>query len=628
MCGFVGLWQRDESVSESVLVRMRDALQHRGPDDAGLVLNRRGNVGMGFRRLSIIDLSPAGHQPMTARDGALMSVFNGELVNYRNLRETLAQAGWPFRSHSDSEVAMAAFATHGPAALTDFRGMYAMAFWDDSQNRLTLIRDRLGIKPLYYYWDGQRFLFASELKALVAHPAFRRRIDTEALQDYWTYGYVPHDRAIYQNTYKLPAGHRLTFAAGKVQVTPYWQPTYRPTTHKADELAQATRERIREATRTWMVSDVPVGLFLSGGLDSSTLCAAMHQDRQQRINSYAIAFDHEGKNELPYARTVAETFGTQHRERTVTWGDAARLLPALAEVYDEPFYDSSAIPTLFVAAFAAQHQRVVLGGDGGDELFFGYGWHAAAMHHQQNPPAWRSLGRLADRFMPQSARHLPGLARWPSMRAALTDDPAERHFRLIGFFDDWEQQQLFGLANKQRDPLWLFRKFYAADLPPATGLRLLDLQTYLVDDILTKVDRAGMAFSLEVRPPLLDHKLVEWVLTVPDEAIYANHNLKALLKASQRGILPDAIIDRNKRGFSAPIRHWLRGDLESMVASYLLTGRAVADGLIRPRAVQAMLRNRTFNRWAKLWQLLVFESWYRRWIHGENLTDLPLQLLN
>lgn len=613
MCGITGAWHRREAIDRSIVARMRDALQHRGPDSEGLHVGDEGRLALAFRRLSILDLSSSGDQPMTDRSGRWTIVFNGEIVNFESLRRELEADGVTFRSGGDAEVLLQSYIRWNEGCLHRLRGMFAFSIWDSVERRLFIARDNLGIKPLYYYHSGPWFLFASELKGIMAHPCVPREIDPEALDDYLTYGYVPFDRAIIRGAHKLPAGHCMTVDDLGVSVRRWWELEYRPESRSASQTVDELRDRIADAVEAWSVSHVPVGVFLSGGIDSSAVCALAARDG--RPTTFSIGFDYEQRNELGFARTVADGVGCDHHERIVSVTDAADALDLLAAVYDEPFYDTSAVPTLHLSQFAAERVSVALGGDGGDEVFFGYNWYTDYL----------SLSRSAGRFVPgatsilRALRRLPLGGRLAGADRFTTSDGAARYFGLIGFMDSVEKRRILpGLSDGRRgDNLWLYRQFLRDDVPPATALRMLDMQTYLVDDILTKVDRASMAWSLEVRPPLLDIPLVEYVMTIPDEQIYAGGEKKPLFKKAMEGLLPDSIIHRSKKGFSAPVRSWLRGDLASVVVDRLLKGRLAQDGVIDPRAIESMIASVTRNRWAKLWLLLMLEGWYRRWIRGE-----------
>jgi len=597
---------------------MREVLEHRGPDSEGLLVRDNGRLAIAFRRLAILDLTSAADQPMTDETGRWSMVFNGEIVNYEMLRRELEAEGNRFTTSGDAEVLLQSYLRWGEGCLDRLRGMYAFAIWDSAERRLFVARDHLGIKPLYYYHKGPWFLFASELKAIMCHPAVSREVNHDALDDYLTYGYVPFDRSIVRDAHKLPAGHCMTVDDLGVTVRKWWDLEYRPADRSIDQTIDELRDRIARVNDMWSVSHVPVGVFLSGGIDSSAVCALAA--RKGRPTTFSIGFDYDQRNELNHARRVSQFVGCEHHERMVSVGDAAQTLDLLAAVYDEPFYDTSAVPTLHLSAFAAERVTVALGGDGGDEVFFGYNWYTDFL----------ALEKSAGRMIPgatslvRALRHLPLGGRLAGFDRYTTSDSAARYFGLIGFLDSVEKRRILpGLrSTKQRDNLWLYRKFFRDDLPPTTALRMLDLQTYLVDDILVKVDRASMASSLEVRPPLLDNCLVEFVMTIPDDQVFVGGEKKYLFKRAMQELLPESIINRSKRGFSAPVRSWLRGDLSAVVNSRLLRGRCVEDGVLDPRAIESMVNSMTRNRWAKLWLLLMLEGWYRRWIRQETtITD-------
>jgi len=596
---------------------MRDTLRHRGPDDEGIFISSSANAGLGFRRLAIIDLSPAGNQPMVNEDGTRAIVFNGEVYNFAALRSKLERLHHTLRSRCDAEVVLHAYEEFGPRCLDYFHGMFAFAIWDDVTQTFFIARDRFGIKPLYYYFDGIKFLFASELRGLLEHPAVGREIDEDALDDYLTYGYVPHDKAIFKNTRKLPAGHYLLFENGSFTVHRYWDLVYNPLERREEEIVHDLRSKVQDAVSLWTVSDVPVGIFLSGGLDSSTVCAMMASHRPESVRTYSIGFDYEPRNELVYARMVADVFQTDHREKVVRVKDAAALLPILAAVYDEPFYDTSSIPTFLVSRFAAEFVKVVLAGDGGDELFFGYHWYERYLDLSKGRPTNGDIGDFPIAALISFLRNFPFGARITALEKHTTRDPIRRYYRLVGLFDEWEKRKILNSPHSYRskDPLWLFRKFFRSDYPTISALRILDIKTYLADDILTKVDRASMANSLEVRPPLLEHSLAEFIMTIPVESVFRNNEKKYIFKRAMAGILPERILNRGKRGFSAPIRFWLRGDLAKIARERLYHGYIVRDGILNSKAVSSMMSNFAENRWAKMWALLMLEGWYRRWIH-------------
>jgi asparagine synthase (glutamine-hydrolysing) len=607
MCGIVGAY-RARGVSEEAVVRMRDAIAHRGPDDAGVTISGGGRVGLGHRRLSIIDLSPAGHQPMTNEDGTLWLVFNGEIYNYAALREQLIGLGHQFRSHSDAETIIHAYEEWGIECVRDFRGMFAFAIWDERRQRLTLARDHTGIKPLFYYFDGRTFAFASEIKALWALDGLDRSIDRSAVFDYLTYMYVPAPKTAYARVRKLEAAHWLVLESNAIATGCYWDVELTPRGIDEPAAVALVQERLREAVELNMVADVPVGVFLSGGIDSSAVVSYMSELARGPVRSYAIGFDVPEHNEVTWARIVADRYGTDHRERIVGRESVQQLLPELVRMYDEPYCDGSAMPTLRVSALARADVKVVLSGDGGDEVFAGYRWYDRWLRQQRFARAvplplrrfaLAPLGALwPDRAPGVEARHfLEGVGA----------DPLVQYGRQMELFTPSEKRDLLGpdwaADMGDYDDYWHLRRFWRPEVDPITRVQYVDLKTYLPDDILTKVDRATMSVALEARPPLLDHRLIEAVFSVPVAVRVRHAEKKYLLKRALADRLPAAILDRGKKGFSSPLMQWMaeeRGWAEGFLAA--------APRLVRPGAT-GRLKRRNFG--PKIWSLLVLEQWAR-----------------
>lgn len=567
MCGFCGIIHADRvPIDRDALGRMSQAIAHRGPDDAGVYVAANGRAGLGFRRLSIIDLSPAGNQPMSNEDGTLWLVYNGEIYNYPALRRDLETCGHVFRSAADSEVILHGFEEWGPSVATRLRGMFAYALWDERAATLYAARDRLGIKPLVYYWDGQRFIFGSEIKAILAAPCLDTEVDHSALWDYLNYLYIPAPKTVYRRIRKLPAGHVLTFDGQGPSVAEYWDvcewgnPKSQISNSKLQ--SEALREKLRETVQSHMVSDVPVGLLLSGGIDSSSVAAFARESHGQPIHTFSIDFDVAPHSEIPYARLVAERFGSRHFERTVSRDGLEEALALVCRMYDEPFADASAIPTYHVSALAREHVKVVLSGDGGDEVFAGYNWHKVWLDlrkYDRVPLSFRDIAvRRAAFGILERLSHLPKV---PGLIGRTQVDliglpPLEQYAGLLTKIKPYQRDRLFpDLAREFRhyDDWWHFRRYWREDLDPVSRMQYLDLKTYLPDDILTKVDRASMANSLEVRVPLLDHELVEHVAALPPAWRWD----KRILREAMREILPAEILLRPKKGFSVPLLDWL-----------------------------------------------------------------------
>lgn len=568
MCGICGVVSAEPRADRERLVRdMSDTLKHRGPDDDGLYSDDR--ITLGFRRLSIIDL-PLGKQPMSNEDGTVHVVFNGEVYNYRGLRETL-RARHQFRTNSDTEVIVHLFEEKGIECLRDLRGMFAMAIWDARDRTLWLARDRLGKKPLAYVQQPDRFLFASELKALLADPRVPRRVNRDALEYYLAYLYVPAPMSIVAGISKLAPGHYLRYRDGKATVTRYWDPQVGGEPPSRDEI----RGTIEEAVRLRLVSDVPLGAFLSGGIDSSIVVGLM--SKHGRARTFSIGFPEKSFDELEYARAAAEAFGAEHQEFEVR-PNALEVLPKLVWHYDEPFGDSSALPTYYVSKVTAEHVKVALSGDGGDECFGGY-------------KRYEQLKR----------------------RPLLGPPPAELYRGHVVTFSDEQRRQLLGttnpgVANFIREP---FDRFPRAD--PVTRAGYTDLQTYLPFDILTKVDIASMANSLEVRCPFLDHKVVEMALRLPGPSKLGKRGLRETFA----DLLPPKIAGRGKMGFGVPLTHWFRNELKPLVGDTLLNSKNALQEFVRIEIVRRMVQ----DHWSgaadhadRLWALLFFELWHRTWI--------------
>ncbi len=556
VCGFVGgtdpAWNYAAALA---------SLTHRGPDAGELKLD--GPIRVGFRRLSIIDLRPAAGQPMLAADGATWIVFNGEIYGYRELRETLVKRGHVFRTDSDTEVLLSAYLEWGDAFVEHVDGMFAIAIWDPRAGQLKLYRDRPGIKPLYYYYDGRRFAFASELKALEHALAPNELVvDATACYDFLSYRYVPAPKTLYKNCYKLPPAHRLAFtpATGAIEAPrAYWTlplPS-EPRRADVDACCDELRSLIAASVDEQMIADVPLGFFLSGGVDSSVVVAAAARNGR-RIATFSIGFDKDEESETPYASEVARRFRTDHHERILAAEHAQELLPKLRQWFDEPFVDESAMPTYLVAKTAREHVTVVLTGDGGDEVFGGYRTYpryARYAHWPKWPAAFERMSHALRRGLPRRnalSRFLrlletgfsDGPNLWGKLMGAMSTPEKAGYARELGIprdYDDW----------------WHFRQFWRRDLPLRTRLQHVDFHTYMPGLVLTKVDRTSMAVSLEARVPLLARRIVEFSFGLAEDLRYYGGEPKGLLRHAYRDILPDHILDRRKKGFGIP-RYYLR----------------------------------------------------------------------
>ena len=626
MCGLAGIVSSHNSngVNESVLLAMRDAQLHRGPDDAGLYLAK--DVGLGHRRLSIIDLSH-GQQPMVDEAAGLALIYNGELYNFRSLKAELEEQGVGFTSHSDTEVLLRAWQHWGEACLTRLRGMFAFAVWDMRASRIFLVRDHIGIKPLYYgFTRTGDFVFASELKGLMAHPEVDRKLDPQALEDYLALGYVPDPKSIYKGICKLQPGHWLSWRAGEPAPAPcqYWDfPFEIDDSVSVNEATGRLRGLLDDAVASQMVSDVPLGAFLSGGVDSSAVVASMSRATREPVNTCSIGFDDSGFDETAYARQVAEYLHTNHFEEHVSSKDYD-LLDTLAGIYDEPFADSSALPTWRVCQLARKHVTVALSGDGGDENFAGYRryrlhtWESglrARLPSGLRKPLFGLLGRAYPK-----ADWAPRLLRAKTTLQGLACDDVEAYFHSVSITSAAMRQQLYSPAFKRElqgyNALTVFRE-HAMRAPtdhPLLLAQYLDFKTWLPGDILTKVDRASMAHSLEVRVPVLDQRLVEWASSLPPEMKLRHGEGKFIFKKMLEQDLPHEVLYRSKMGFRVPLAAWFRGPLGAQLQHALKDGALADSGCFEAAALDRLVRQHMAGQRdhsATLWSLLMLDSFLR-----------------
>jgi asparagine synthase (glutamine-hydrolysing) len=633
MCGIAGFLSADPLPSvpelEARLWRMIAPLRHRGPDDDGVWTD--GRAGLAHARLSIIDLSPAAHQPMASADGRVWITYNGEIYNFPEIRRELTALGYRFRSRSDTEVVVNGWHAWGARVFARLRGMFALALWDRRAQRLILARDRLGKKPVYWARLRSGLVFGSEIKALYAWPDVPRIPDLGAIDRFLTFQYVPAPLTAFAGVNKLPAAHYLA-----VQINPdgtlavpepvrYWE---LPSTNTGNlrcapaELRRELVERLAEAVRVRLISDVPLGAFLSGGVDSSAIVAMMARAGGGPIKTFSIGFADKRYDETPYARMVAQRYATDHHELVVE-PDAVAVVPQLVWHYGEPFADPSAVPTWYVAEMARRHVTVALTGDGGDECFLGYGRYKA-MHWlaqlDRMPQAGRTgLARLCA-AAPRAIQRRFKLSQIADMLKAQPSSPARRYLPSIAFFGDGDKFD--GYGDAMRDFLCgsvgdLLAPHFDASLSLVNGANRADIHTYLPDDLMVKVDVAGMAHGLEARSPLLDHALIEWAAILPETVRMRWGALKALFKAAMEPYLPRAVLYRPKHGFGCPIDRWFRGELKEMAYDILLSQDARQRGLFRPGYVRRLLDEHCtarFDHQNRLWALLMLESWFRMWI--------------
>jgi asparagine synthase (glutamine-hydrolysing) len=637
MCGIVGIMDLTgrRPISRELLARMNETQHHRGPDAGGLHLEP--GVGLGHRRLSIIDLS-TGQQPLFNEDGSVVVIFNGEIYNYQALIPELTRLGHVFRTRSDTEVIVHAWEQWGEACVERFRGMFAFALWDQNDDTLFLARDRLGVKPLYYaaLRDGT-FVFGSELKALTAHPRLVRELDPFAIEEYFALGYVPEPRTIYAGASKLPPGHTLTVRRGRPLPEPrqYWDVRFTLDNRIGLEDAQAELvERLKESVRLRMISDVPLGAFLSGGVDSSAVVAMMAGTAAEPVNTCSIAFTDPAFDETAYARQVAERYRTRHFVDTVDSDDFS-LIEVLARTYDEPYADSSALPTYRVCQLARQHVTVALSGDGGDESFAGYRrYRLHAMEERLRSVLPLSLRRpafgLLGRVYPK-ADWAPQVFRAKTTFQALARSSVDAYFHSVSLLGDELRGRLYSNGFKARLAGYSAAEVFrghgrrASTDDPLALVQYLDLKTYLIGDINTKVDRASMAHSLEVREPLMDHPLVEWLATLPSSLKVRGQEGKVLLKKAMEPYLPRDIMYRRKMGFSVPLARWFRGPLKQRVADAVLGPRLEATGFFNPQCLRELLNAhasgaRDYS--SPLWALLMFDAFLANVMQEENPRQL------
>jgi len=626
MCGIVGIFDPAgrREIDRALLDRMNETQRHRGPDGSGLHVEP--GVGLGHRRLSIIDLA-TGQQPLYNEDGSVVVVFNGEIYNFQQLIPELVALGHVFRTKSDTEVIVHAWEAWGERCVERFRGMFAFALWDRNRETLFLARDRLGVKPLYYALlaDGT-LIFGSELKALAAHPALARDIDPFAVEEYFALGYVPEPRTIFRGARKLPPAHALTVRRGVPPAEPagYWDVRFTVDRNLTEpEACEELLRRLEESVRLRMISDVPLGAFLSGGVDSSAVVATMARISADSVNTCSIAFADPAFDESAYARMVAERYRTKHFVDRIE-SDDFDLLDTLARIYDEPYADSSALPTYRVCQLARTHVTVALSGDGGDESFAGYRRYRLHLMEERMRDALpiglrRPIFGLLGRLYPK-ADWAPRVFRAKTTFEALARDSVEAYFHSVSILRDAMRRQLF--SNSFRAALGgysaveVFHRHAAraGTDDPLALVQYLDLNTYLVGDINTKVDRASMAHSLEVREPLMDHPLVEWLATLPASQKVRGQEGKRLLKKAMEPHLPHELMYRPKMGFAVPLVQWFRGPLRQRVRDAVLGDRLADTGLFNPAYLRRLVDDHQSglrDYGAPLWALLMFEAFLR-----------------
>ncbi len=621
MCGICGVIHRkkDHPVQFADVKKMCDVIKHRGPDDEGQYVHD--NVGLGMRRLSIIDLS-SGHQPIFNEDRSMAIVFNGEIYNHKDIRKDLEPKGHVFTTHTDTEVIIHAYEEWGVDCVQKLNGMFGFAIWDGRKDRLFLARDRLGIKPMYYYVDDNQLAFGSELKSIVQLDSVPREIEPKALDTFLTLEYIPSPYSIFKNIFKLPPGHWMLYENGETKIRQYWQLNYQRSHASTAELERRLEELLEDAVNIRLMSDVPLGAFLSGGLDSSSIVAMMSRRQKDQVKSFSIGFDEATYNELPYARAIAEKFKTEHFEEIIT-PDAASLTEKILWMLDEPFGDFSVFPTYLVSEMARKNVTVVLSGDGGDELLAGYDTYIAqgVARRYAKLPAFLRKGAIEPivnalpptekkkGFINKSKRFIEG-ARLPDFL---------QHVRWMIFLQSAEKDLLyssdFSRSLNGYNSHGFIQEYFSqvTSSDPLDQMEYVDIKSYLVDDILVKVDRMSMANSLEARVPFLDHRFVEFAATIPSELRLNGKRTKHILKSSLQHELPMNIIERGKEGFSIPIKNWVKNELKPMMMQALSEQNVKDKGFFDPqfvnRLVDEHLKGRE-NHSHRIWALMVFHMWH------------------
>ena len=618
MCGINGVFHYRGGVADLALIeRQASLMRHRGPDDHGLWSD--GDVAFGHRRLSIVDLSPGGHQPMANEDGSVWVTYNGELYDWPDVRPGLEARGHRFRGHSDTEAVLHFYEDHDLDLFRSLRGMFAFGLFDRARRRLVLGRDRFGVKPLFYHDDGRRIAFASELKALMLDPSVPREVDEQSVADYLTFQYVPGPRTIWRGVRKLPPAHALIADAHGVRLQRYWaMPTEEDPGLPVGELRERLRALLAESVRIRLLSDVPLGAFLSGGIDSSAVVAMMARASSEPIKTFTIGFEEEDFSELEHARAVARHLGTDHHELIVR-PRALELLPRLVWHMDEPLADASMIPSFYVAEMARRNVTVALSGDGGDETHGGYETYRWARRYQSMdvlPRPLREAMALPARLL--AADHPLGrkLARLPM-------PIVDRHLHVESYFQPREMKDVLAPEMRSRlrhyDPSAAMRGIHwaASRSSELSGLLHLDAQTYMIDDVLVKVDRCSMMNSLEVREPMLDHKMLEFVARIPLQYKVRGDVGKWLLRESVSDLLPPGILARGKQGFGVPLEHWFGNGFSTLAKEVLFDARPRWRGWFDPRGVERLVHDqelRDERRTRQIWALMCLEVWFQTYV--------------
>lgn len=622
MCGITGFYQNHPVADKKILKKMNDRIIHRGPDDEGFYYT--GKVGLAARRLSIIDLK-TGHQPLSSQSGRCWITYNGEVYNFFELREELIAKGYKFRTKCDTEVIVNMYEEYGEEFVNKLRGMFAIGIYDIKKDKLVLARDHIGIKPLYYSFleDKKNLVFGSEIKTILEYPGIKRETDKEALDLFLTLEYIPAPHSIFKKIKKLPAGHILVFEKGRVEIKKYWEVEKKHFSDKLSELKEIFHSILKESVKMRMISDVPLGAFLSGGIDSSSIVSVMSGFSTNQIKTFSIGFEEKSYSELKYSEEVSKKFNTDHYTKILS-PDIEQLVLNLADFLDEPLGDFSNFPTYLVSKTAREKVTVVLSGDGGDEIFGGYEHYIAQKIAGVTdiPPLrifHKTFSKLTNLFPPSELKK-GFVNRIKRFSEGLENDFRNRHLRWMMFLTNLQKTGLYSdnfieenfLKNLfERGP---FKEYFRTG-EQFDGINqdlYIDLKTYLVDNILVKVDRMSMATSLEARVPLLDLKMVEFAFSLPSKLKLKGNTTKFFFKDAMRGILPDNIIDRRKEGFSIPIKNWLKTDLKDLMMEYLSEKRLKESGIFNINSVKEMISEHLNNRQNhahRLWTLILFHIW-------------------
>ncbi|PIB34641.1 asparagine synthase (glutamine-hydrolyzing) [Reichenbachiella sp. 5M10] len=630
MCGISGFIDFRHSLEEKHLISMTDVLEKRGPDASGYHFEKTndGHIGLGHRRLSILDLSPLGNQPYYYEDYVV--VFNGEIYNFQEIKKELEQKGMTFSSTSDTEVIIKAYACEGLACIERFIGMFAIALYDKKEQKIHLIRDRAGVKPINFYWRDNLFLFSSELKSFHQVPGFGAQLDEKSIVSYFKYSYVTSPNSIYKNTYKVKPGHVVTIDVPKKEIkeTQYWdiiEVYNRPKSKLSyEEAVEELEELLISSCNYRMVSDVPVGVFLSGGYDSSTVTSILAKHHNNTIKTFTIGFENSQFDEAPYAKKISEYLGTEHTEYYCTQQEALDLVPKLPEIFDEPLGDNSIIPTTLVSQLARKHVTVALSSDAGDEIFAGYPRYTQALQYSQimtpslQKIASKSMNLLDPKYIPYFNKKNNFKTRYNKIREIWkTNDPVKAMEIVMQFNTNTALTEMIPGCNPNSKNYFGISEQLSQHNDPINKMLAVDYLTFLLDNNLTKVDRATMSASLEGREPLLDHRLVEFAAQLPTSYKLKQGHTKRILKSVLSKYIPNELMERPKQGFVSPINDWLKGDLREYLHEFMSPQLLKQQGIFAPQVITRMINDFLMNKGEnaqKIWHLLVFQMWYYKWI--------------